>query len=169
MKLIDNFAQHLDAGTLPESFTDWWIIEDADREFLGHPFDSEINHDWMLIENGAVWYEFRRANYELRGGRRIKTRTKKDQDWSDLWEKQFPEPLISQARDLFFRLNKIDDEISTLPDRIAKLEKDVADKKDFIACMKDRIKPGMSDAQIQVAFPRLEWDDNWNEKSLIWD
>ena len=84
-------------------------------------------------------------------------------------ETAFPETLIEQLRDLYWRLKRIDEEIAELPARIAELEKEVADKKVFIARMKDRIKPGMSDAQIKGAFTRLEWDDNYDEQSFVWD
>ena len=170
MKLIDDFAQRLDAGTLPERFTDWWIVEDADREFLEHPFDEDHGHDWMAITNcGWVWENFYKANDKLCGFGRIKTRTKKEKVWLDKWKQQFPEKLIEYLRDLYWRLKWIDEEIAELPARIAELEKEVADKKVFIARMKDRIKPGMSDAQIKAAFPRLEWDDNYDEQSFVWD
>ena len=61
MKLIDDFARRLDAGNLPERFTDWWVIEDADRDFLEHPFDKDHDHDWMamppplLLGLGAIY------------------------------------------------------------------------------------------------------------------
>jgi len=163
MKLIDDFAQHLDAGTLPERFTDWWIVEDADRDFLEHPFDKDHGFDWMATKVNDPWYDFEEANNKLCGFCRRKSRTTKQQIWFDKWKQQFPETLIDQLRDLFWRQKRIDKEIAELPARIAELEKEVADKKEFIARMNDRIKPGMSDAQISCAFPRLEWDDYYNE------
>ena len=171
MRLIDDFAQRLDAGTLPERFTDWWIVEDADREFLEHPFDKVYDHDWMAITDfGWVWENFYEENDKLCGFGRIKTRTKKQQVWFDKWKQQFPENLIYQLRDLFWRQKRIDKEIAELPARIAELEKEVADKKEFIARMKERIKPGMSDAQIKGAFPRLELiDGDDDEYSFVWD
>ena len=170
MRLIDDFARHLDAGTLPERFTDWWIVEDADREFLKHPFDMVHDHDWMAITHfGWVWTDFCEANDNLCGFGRRKSRTKKQQVWFDKWKQQFPEELMDQLRDLFWRQKRIDKEIAELPARIAELEKEVADKKEFIARMKDRIKPGMSEAQIKGAFPPLEWDDEYNEQSFVWD
>ena len=169
MKLIDDFARRLDAGTLPRRFTDWWLIEDADRDFLEHPFDKDHDHDWMANHYCWVWEDFQQANPNLCGFTRIKTRTKKQKVWLDKWKQQFPEKLIDHMKDLYWRQKRIDKEIAELPARIAELEKEVADKKEYIARMKDRIKPGMSDAQIKGAFPRLELIDDDDEYSFVWD
>ena len=169
MKLIDDFAQRLDAGTLPERFTDWWIVEDADRDFEEHPFDKDPDYDWMAIPSCWVWEDFQRRtpisvdSPELRPGLRNRRF-----GWTS-GNSNFPEKLIDHMKDLYWRQKRIDEEVAELPARIAELEKEVADKKEYIARMKDRIKPGMSDAQIKGAFPRLEWDDNYDEQSFVWD
>lgn len=170
MRLIDDFSQRLDEGTLPERFTDWWIVEDDDRTFLEHPFDRKDNqhYDWLSWENSWVWPDFVQENNSVCGFGRIKTRTKKQQVWYDKWNKQFPEKLIGQLRDLFWRLKTIDSEIDELPHLISELKKVVEDKKDFISRMKNRIKPGMTTDQISSSFPSLEWNDD-GELFLDWD
>jgi len=171
MRLIDDFAQRLDEGTLPERFTDWWIVEDDDRTFLEHPFDGgkyNQGRDWMGMKGSWVWDDFVEENNSVCGFGKVKTRTKKQQVWYDKWNKQFPEKLIEQLRDLFWRLRLIDTEIAKLPDEIAQLEKDVEDKKEFISRMKNRIKPGMTTDQISSSFPSLEWNDD-GEQFLDWD
>ena len=86
----------------------------------------------------------------------------------DLADKQQNDAVIGKLRDLFWRLRFIDTEIAELPDKIAQLEKDVEDKKEFISRMKNRIKPGMTTDQILSSFPSPERDVE-GDAYLDWD